>query len=197
MPNLTKIMQMTAVRNSFERTVGRNFQIDQPAIDQLWEIAKPFIQTEKVWFKGGGQEHMVFGLGDKNVIKIGYGPSKPIPAENEFLQARKTVDIMTEGTAYRGGMHAHVMPMVETEGITFREQKAATEALKKKGWIIDTAEGNFGKIGKYVKVIDHGQMTRIAEKMMDMGEGSAIAQAGTSSVSAVLKAGSRVIKNAL
>lgn len=186
-----------AVRDTFERVVGRNFQIDQPAIDQLWETAKPFIRTDKVSFLGGGQEHMVFDIGEKDVIKIGYGKSIPIPKENEFLQARKTIDIMTEGTSYRGGIHAHVMPRVDTAGITFEEQKMATDALKAKGWAIDAAEGNFGRVGKYIKVIDHGQMTKIAEHVMETGEGAAISQAGTSAVKAVFKAGSRVIKNAL
>lgn len=185
------------VRDTFERVVGRNFQIDQEAIDQLWETAKPFVRTEQVSFLGGGQEHMVFDLGEKSIIKIGYGKSLPIPKENEFLQAHRTADIVTEGTSYRGGVHAHVMPKVETSGITFEEQRSATEALRAKGWAIDTAEGNFGRVGKYVKVIDHGQMTRIAEHVMDTGEGAAIAKAGTAEVPAILKATSRIIKNAL
>jgi hypothetical protein len=41
------------------------------------------------------------------------------------------------------------------------------------------------------------QVTRLAEDVMKTGEGSAICKAGTSNVSAVFKATSRIIKNSL
>lgn len=185
------------VKDNFERVVGRNFQIDQEAIDKLWDVARPFVKSDKIDFIGGGQEHMVFDLGD-DVIKIGHGKAIPIPKLNEVLQARATEDIVSESTAWRGGMHAHVMPKVEMGTVGQEEFSKMTKALADQGWTWDRAEGNLGRVGgKYIKVIDHGQMTQIAKEVMDHGEGAAICKAGTAQVPAMLRRTARVIKNAL
>lgn len=184
-------------KDSFERVVGRNFPIGQETLDTLWgKIAQ---HTEsKVSFLGGGQEHMVFDLGNEKVVKIGYGAEQFHPNIPEVLQPHASGFVDASEVAYKGGLHYHVMPKVDTSThISYGEISEMSNKLFEKGYIADEAIGNWGyHQGKKV-LIDVGNMKKVSEAVMDAGEGIAIARAGTAEVPAVLRATSRIIKNAL
>lgn len=185
-----------AAKDSFERVVGRNFPIGQETLDALGEAISPHISASKVEFLGGGQEHMVFDLGEK-VVKIGYGAEQFHPNIPEVLQPHASGFINAAEVSYKGGLHYHVMPKVDTSPISYAEVTSMASQLGYRGYQVDEAIGNWGTHQGKKVLIDVGGMKKLSEAIMDTGEGAAAAQAGTSTVKAIFKAGSRVIKNGL
>jgi len=184
-------------KDRFERVVGRNFPIGQETLDTLWEHIGPHT-SGKIEFLGGGQEHTVFDLGGGKVVKIGYGPEQFHPNIPEILQPHASGFVDAAEVSYKGGLHYHVMPKVDTSiPISYPEISEMYDKLLARGLEVDRAVGNWAYHDGRKVLIDVGGMKRLSENIMDLGEGAAIGKAGTAEVKSVIRATSRVMKNAL
>lgn len=184
-------------KDSFERTVGRNFSMGQQVLDKIWSDIRPHVTAEKVTLLGGGVENAVFDLGEK-VVKIGFGEQPFHPNIPEILQPHFQGKIEpfenAEELSYRTYGYS-VMPKIDTTPVAPSEITAMSERLKSKGFAADEAVGNWGTHEGRTVLMDVGGLAKINESIMKTGEGMAISRAGTAEVPAVLKATSRIMKS--
>jgi len=155
--------EKVGIKDSFERKMFDNYPaIGQEAVEQLWD-AIGGQASKKVTVIGIGQEHTVLDLGNRRVVKIGYGPEHVHPKIPEVLQPIKSGTISTPETESKGGIHYHVMPEADTSSPPSYQEIAQQmeEKLAQRGYTVDRAVGNWGKYDGKTVLIDVGQMEKV------------------------------------
>lgn len=149
-----------ALRDSIERRVGKDFTVGQDELDQVNAHLAPHL-TDKIQFLAQGNESTVYDLGGDKIAKVGYGEPPVHPDVPELLKPISQAYVTGDGTQYRGGLRVEVYPKADTSNITPKDITKMTEKLASRGYTWDSANGNLGRVGGKLRVIDSGGLLRV------------------------------------